>query len=156
MSKKQIFNIFLMLVLLIFPLSGSAFAEDVQPAEVKESIEKNENFENREGSATEEQKAKMKAEREKQEAIKKAKIEREKAEREEQEAIKKAKIEWEKASREKQEAMKKERMEREKASREEQEAMKKKRIEEQEAKKKAPIKNVNDEYWMIKEMGGVK
>jgi len=47
-------------------------------------------------------------------------------------------------------------MEWQKAKREKQEAERKTKKEEQEAKKKKQTKNVPDEFWMIKEMGGVK
>jgi peptidoglycan hydrolase CwlO-like protein len=138
MSKKQIVNAVLILGLLTFPLIESAFAEDVLPTTVKEPIEINETFEKKDGSATDKQKAKKKAASEEQEAITKAKIEWQKANREKQEARTKAKMDWQKANREKQEA-----------------TMKAKK-EEQKAEKKKSTKNVPDEFWMIKEMGGVK
>ena len=75
MSKKQIVNVVLTLGLLTFLLTESASSEDVLPTKVEESIETNENFEKKNDSATDEQKAKVKPESEEEEAIKKARME---------------------------------------------------------------------------------
>ncbi len=128
MSKKQIVNVVLILGLLTFPLTGSASAEDVLPTKVKESIETNENFEKKDGSATDEQKAKMKTESE------------------EEEAIKKARMEWKKAEREKEETTMKAKKEEQASENKEKEAIRK-------ARKKETKKNAPDDYWTIRERG---
>ena len=96
MSNKKIF--FVVLILGLLTLTGSAFAEDVLPTKVKESIEPNENLEKdfeyirkdiaEKESKLDEQKTKIKSENEEEEAIKKARMEWKKAAREEQEAKK--------------------------------------------------------------------
>ena len=58
MSKIRIFNVVLILGLLTFPLTGSVFAEDILPTKVEKSIEPNENFEKKNSSAMDKQKAK--------------------------------------------------------------------------------------------------
>jgi hypothetical protein len=128
MSKKQIVNVVLTLGLLTFPLTGSASAENVLPTKVKESIETNENFEKKDDSATDEQKAKVKPESE------------------EEEAIKKARMEWKKEAREKQETTMKTKKGEQEAEKKEKEAIKK-------ARKKETKKNSPDDYFSIRQRG---
>ena len=122
MSKIQIFIVVLILGLLTFPLTGSAFAKEVLPA--------NEIFEKKDDNATDKQKSKIKAASE------------------EEEAIKKARMEWKKAEREKQEAINKEKQ----TKKEKQEAINKTKKKKQNAKKKASKKNGPDEFWIQREM----